>query len=82
MLLFPADRAAWHPHSPHVVSTRTDGNGVFQLRNLPHGDYRVTAAYLDADVWLDPDLLGRLAEGSVALSIRNAPVDPLALVVH
>jgi hypothetical protein len=81
-VLFPADRSAWHPRSPHVVSARTDGRGAFLLQNLPPGAYRIAAANLDADVWLDAERLGRLAGGSVAVSIGNGPPAPIDLVVH
>ena len=72
VVLFPADRASWHPRSPHIVSVRTDRQGSYVLKNIPAGDYRVAAAELPPDVWLDAEILSKLFERSVATRVEPA----------
>lgn len=41
VLAFPTDATLWRPQSRHIVTTRPDQNGKYQLRGLPPGDYFV-----------------------------------------
>jgi len=81
VVIFPADRAGWHPRSPHVMTVRTDRQGAYVLRNLPPGEYRVAAAALPPDVWLDAELLSTLFERSVAARVEAAGSPDIDLVM-
>lgn len=77
VVIFPVDRASWHPRSPHVAGVRTDPQGSYVLKNIPPGDYRIVAADLPPDVWLDAETLSRLFDRSIAT--RLEPARPLTI---
>lgn len=43
IVVFPADRALWHPASPRVRIMRPAADGLFSTRDLPAGTYRIAA---------------------------------------
>ena len=72
VVIFPADRAGWQPKSPHVLSVQTDRQGGYALKNVPPGEYRVAAATLAPDVWLDAETLSGLLDRSIAAQVELA----------
>jgi hypothetical protein len=42
VLAFPTDPTLWRPQARHIMTTRPDQKGTFQLRGLPSGEYLVT----------------------------------------
>lgn len=43
VVIFAADRTLWHPVSPRVAVIRPGADGVFSVRDLPAGEYRLAA---------------------------------------
>ncbi len=39
LLAFPEDEELWRPQSRHIMTTRPDQNGKYQIRGLPPGAY-------------------------------------------
>ena len=65
VILFPADRTLWTPRSRRIRAERPAGDGTFEFRLVPAGDYYVAAATdVDEYEWYDPVLLDRLAVSS------------------
>ena len=62
VLLFPADRTSWYPHSRYFARGSAGRDGTFTIVGLPPGNYfalAITAAIglTDGDDWQDPDYL-------------------------
>ena len=55
IILFAADNRFWTPLSRRILATRPGTDGKFTFRNLPVGQYRLTAV-TDAEQgeWFDP----------------------------
>jgi hypothetical protein len=70
IVIFPADRTLWHPHSPRVRVARPAADGGFSSRDLPGGDYRV-AALTDVEdgEWRISSFLESLYDASIAVSV-------------
>ena len=70
IILFSADKQFWTPLSRRILSTRPSTDGKFTFRNLPAGQYRLTAV-TDAEQgeWFDPGFLSQLAGASVPVTI-------------
>jgi hypothetical protein len=61
IVVFPADNRYWTPQSRRIQSARPDTAGKFTLRNLPPGDYRVTAVVdVEPGEWFDPNFLQQI----------------------
>lgn len=82
VVIFPLERANWHPRSPHVASVRTDGQGSCVLKNLPRGEYRIVAAGLPSDPWLDADAPSELFDRSVAARLEASRVLAIDLTMR
>ncbi len=65
LLVFSTDKRFWMPQSRRTQQTRPESNGQFLFRNLPPGEYFITALPdLDASEWNDPAFLANLASQS------------------
>jgi hypothetical protein len=65
LVVFSADRRFWTPRSPRTQHVRPDANGTFVARDLPAGDYFISAvADLEDGQWNDPAFLAALAAAS------------------
>jgi uncharacterized protein (DUF2141 family) len=72
IVVFPADDRYWIPQSRRIAAVRPGTDGRFTFRNLPPGEYRMTAI-TDAEPgeWYDPTFLGQLASASIPVSITE-----------
>ncbi len=70
IVVFAADNRFWSPQSRRIMSTRPGTDGKFTFRNLPPGDYRLTAI-TDAEPgeWFNPDFLAQLVAPSIPISV-------------
>ena len=70
IILFAADNRFWTPLSRRILSTRPGTDGKFTFRNLPAGQYRLTAV-TDAEQgeWFDPAYLSQIGAASLAVTI-------------
>jgi protocatechuate 3,4-dioxygenase beta subunit len=65
LLVFSADRRLWAPRSLRTQVVRPDAKGTFVARDLPAGDYLISAVTdLEDGQWNDPTFLALLAAGS------------------
>ena len=65
LVLFSADRRFWVPRTRRTQQVRPDVNGVFVARDLPAGDYLISAVTdLEDGQWNDPAFLATLAANS------------------
>ena len=62
IVVFPADNRYWVPQTRRIMSARPGTDGRFTFRNLPPGEYRLTAI-TDAEPgeWFNPAFLTQLA---------------------
>jgi uncharacterized protein (DUF2141 family) len=72
IIIFPADNRYWVPQARRIQSSRPSTDGKFSFRNLPAGEYRLTAV-TDAETgeWYDPSFLSQLVNVSMAISLRD-----------
>ena len=72
IIIFPADNRYWVPAARRISSTRPSTDGKFAFRNLPAGEYRLTAV-TDAEPgeWYDPSFLSQLMNVSMPISLRD-----------
>jgi protocatechuate 3,4-dioxygenase beta subunit len=72
IVVFPADNRYWVPQARRISAVRPGTDGRFTFRNLPPGEYRMTAI-TDAEPgeWFDPAFLNQLASASIAVSIAE-----------
>ena len=70
IIVYPADREYWLPQSRRIQSSRPGTDGSFTFRNLPAGDYRVSAV-LDPEpgTWYDPQFLQQLEAQSMRVTL-------------
>ena len=70
IVVFAADNRFWQPQSRRIMSARPGTDGRFSFRNLPAGDYRLTAI-TDAEPgeWFNPEFLAQLVPPSIAISL-------------
>lgn len=65
LVVFSADRRRWVPRSPRTQQVRPDANGTFVARDLPAGDYFISAVTdLEDGQVNDPAFLAALAAAS------------------
>lgn len=72
IILFSADNQYWVPQSRRIMSSRPGTDGKFAFRNMPAGQYRLTAV-TDAEPgeWYDPGFLSQLVGASITLTIAE-----------
>jgi hypothetical protein len=72
VVLFPADRSLWHPSSPRVKVVRPGVDGVFSVRELPAGEYRMAAlSDVEDHEWRSRTFLDSLLAASIAVTVRD-----------
>ena len=65
LIVFPADSKRWVVRSPRTQHVRPDIRGRFVARNLPAGDYLISAVTdVEDGQWNDPAFLATLAAAS------------------
>jgi hypothetical protein len=70
VLAFPADAALWHPQARHIMTTRPDQTGTFQLRGLPPGEYLVAPIDpAEQGAWFDPAFLNAHSAGAARVRL-------------
>jgi hypothetical protein len=75
IVIFPADRALWHPQSPRVRVVRPLGDGTFSAVGLPAGAYRLAALTdVEDNEWRSSTFLESLLEASIAVTINDGAV--------
>lgn len=75
MLAFPADQQLWRPQSRHIMTTRPDQNGRYQLRGLPPADYFLIAVDpAEQGEWFEPAYLAAHQAAAVRVSLGDGDV--------
>ena len=70
VVVFGADPRTWFFNSRRVAAVGTTANGVYEIKNLPPGNYLVTVAIgLERNEWFDPEVLASLAGSAQKLTI-------------
>ena len=71
-IVFPSDRTFWRPGSRRVQFTRPGTDGQYLFRDLPPGDYLITALPdLEASDLADVSFLDRLIAGAVKVRLEE-----------
>jgi hypothetical protein len=71
-VIFPEDRALWHPHSPRVRVVRPAADGSFIARDLPGGTYRLAALPdVEEGDWRHAWFLETLLEASLPIAVTD-----------
>ena len=72
VIAFSADPQQWRPQSRQIQAVRTDQHGVYHLRGLPPGDYRIVALDdVEQGEWFDPAFLQRIEAAAERLTISE-----------
>ena len=72
IVVFSADRAHWTPQSRRIRAMRPSAEGRFTVRNLPAGEYLVSAVTdIEDGEWYDPSMLQQLAAVSMKLTLAE-----------
>ena len=65
IVVFSTDRTFWFPNSRRIVSVRPNSSGSYSIRNLPPGEYFLSAlADVETGEWFDPEFLQALVAAS------------------
>lgn len=72
LVVFSADRRFWVPQTRRTQQVRPDANGTFVARDLPAGDYLISAVTdLEDGQVNDPAFLATLAASSIRISLAE-----------
>ena len=72
VIAYAADRKYWLPSARRVQATRPDVNGHYAIRDLPPGEYFISAVTdVDQDEWQDPAFLEKLLPASAKVTIAE-----------
>jgi protocatechuate 3,4-dioxygenase beta subunit len=72
IILFATDKSFWVPQARRIQSARPSTDGKFAFRNIPAGDYRLTAVTdVEPGEWFDPNFLGQLVNASIPVTVRE-----------
>ena len=75
VLAFPEDARLWGPQSRHIMTTRPDQNGKFQIRGLPAGRYHLVAIDpTNQGEWFEPAFLEQHREASGRLTLAEGEI--------
>jgi protocatechuate 3,4-dioxygenase beta subunit len=75
VLAFPEDARLWGPQSRHIMTTRPDQNGRFQIRGLPAGRYYLVAIDpTNQGEWFEPAFLEQHREASGRLTLAEGEI--------
>ena len=65
IVVFSTGSAFWFPNSRRIVAVRPDSTGTYVIRNLPPGDYFLSALTdVETGEWFNPEFLRELAAAS------------------
>jgi hypothetical protein len=65
IVAFSTDRQFWFPNSRRITSVRPNTSGAYAIRNLPSGEYFISALTdVEDGEWFDPDFLQTLLRAS------------------
>jgi hypothetical protein len=72
IILFAADKSFWQPQARRIQSARPGTDGKFAFRNIPAGDYRITAVTdVEPGEWFDPEFLAAIISASIPVSVND-----------
>jgi hypothetical protein len=72
IVIFASDKQYWVPQARRIQSSRPGTDGKFTFRNLPPGDYRLTAVTdVEPGEWFDPAFLEQLLNASIPVILRE-----------
>jgi hypothetical protein len=75
MLAFPTDESLWRPLSRHIMTTRPDQNGKYQIRGLPPGEYYLVAVDpAEQGEWFEPSYLSAHRTGASRFALVEGDV--------
>jgi Carboxypeptidase regulatory-like domain len=75
LLAFPTDEELWRPQSRHIMTTRPDQNGKYQIRGLPAGSYYLVAVDpAEQGEWFESAYLGAHRVGATRVSLAEGDV--------
>lgn len=76
IVVFSTDPKFWFPSSRRIVSVRPDSTGTYSIRNLPAGEYFISALTdVETGEWFDPAFLQVLVAASPGrLTIRDGEI--------
>lgn len=75
ILAFPTDEQLWSAQSRHIMTTRPDQNGKYQLRGLPAGEYYVVSVDpTEQGEWFEPAYLAAHRGAATRLSLAEGDV--------
>jgi hypothetical protein len=75
VLAFPTDPALWRPQSRHIMTSRPDQTGRFQIRGLPPGEYYLaTVDPTESGQWFEPAFLDQQRTGAVRITLADGDV--------
>ena len=71
IIIFPTDNRFWQPPARRIASSRPGTDGKFTFRELPPGDYRITAVTdVEPGEWFNPDFLQQLVSSSISVTLQ------------
>jgi hypothetical protein len=72
VVLFPADQSRWTPQSRRIQGVRPSADGVFTFRNLPAGEYLMTAVDdVEPGEWFEAAFLQRIAPAGTRVVVSD-----------
>lgn len=72
IILFPTDKSYWVPQSRRIQSARPTSAGKFSFKNLPAGEYFITAVTdVEQGQWFDPAFLAELVGASAKITLAD-----------
>jgi hypothetical protein len=80
VVIFAGDSRKWAPGTRYVVSLHSDGNGRFEQRGLPTGQYLAVAVRdLEPGEETNPETLERLSRRGIPFTIADGQTRSLTL---
>jgi hypothetical protein len=72
IIVFSIEPRYWMPQSRRISATRPGTDGRFTFRNLPPGEYRLTAVTdVEPGEWYDPAFLSQLGSASIPITLSE-----------
>ncbi len=72
IILFAADKSFWQPQARRIQSARPGTDGKFAFRNIPSGEYRITAVTdVEPGEWFDPEFLAAIVSASIPVLVND-----------
>ena len=72
IIAFPVNEKLWFNNSRYIKTARPGVDGLFTLKNLPPGDYRIAAVTdVETNEWFEPSFLQQLVAASASLSLAE-----------